>query len=72
MEEAARIDCFSSRSRDDEKTLLEPSWTQGGASGRYWHRDAVVGEVLGSQPVEAFEDKKADLEPHPTANVKPV
>ena len=35
-------------------------------------RDAVVREVPGSRPVEALEDEKADLEPHPTANVKPV
>ena len=62
VEEATRTDCFSSRSRDDEKTLLEPGWTQGGASGRYSHRDAVVGEVPGSQPVEALGDKKADLD----------
>ena len=33
----------------------------------YWHRDAVIGEVL-----EAFEDEKTDLEPHPIANVKPA
>ena len=52
MEEATRADCLSSRSRDDEKTLLKPGETQGGASRRYGHRDAVVGEVPGSQPVE--------------------
>ena len=68
MEEATRTDCFSSPSRDDEKTLLE----LGGASERYWHRDAVVGEIPGSRPMEALEDEKADLEPQLTANVKPV
>ena len=72
VEEATKADCLSSRSRDYEKTLLKPGWTQGGASGRYWHRDAVVGEVPGRQPVEAFEDEKTDLEPHLIVNVKPM
>ena len=72
VEEATRADSLSSRSRDDEKALLKPDRTQGGARGRYWHRDAVIGEVPGGQPVETFEDEKTDLEPHPIANVKPM
>ena len=61
VEEATRADSLSSRSRDDEKALLKPGRTQGGANGRYWHRDAVIGEVPGGQPVEAFEDQKTDI-----------
>ena len=49
-------DCLRFRSRDNEKTLLEPGWAQGGTGGRYLHRDAIVGEVLGSEPVEALVD----------------
>ena len=57
VEEAARADCLRFRSRDNEKTLLEPGWAQGGTGGRYLHRDAIVGEVLGSEPVEALVDE---------------
>ena len=74
MGEVTRTDCFSSRSR----TMRRRSWNRAerreervGDTGT-GSRDAVVGEVPGSQLVEAFEDKKTDLEPHPTANVKPM
>ena len=33
-------------SRDNEKTLLERSWAQGGTGGRYLHWDAIVREVI--------------------------